>query len=80
LERCADAFSKPGTASRGRYAIGLHRVSTTEQEHSGPGLEAQRASMRVYVAQVWQLVTEHEDVATGKDDHRPGFQAALARL
>jgi DNA invertase Pin-like site-specific DNA recombinase len=30
-------------------------------------------------AQGWLLVAEHEDVASGKDDRRPGFQAALAR-
>ena len=36
--------------------------------------------MRAYVAaQGWQLVAEHEDVASGKDDRRPGFQAALTR-
>jgi DNA invertase Pin-like site-specific DNA recombinase len=66
--------------SQGRYAIGLYRVSTAEQGHSGLGLEAQRASVRAYVAaQGWTLVAEHEDVASGKDDRRPGFQAALAR-
>jgi DNA invertase Pin-like site-specific DNA recombinase len=63
-----------------RYAVGLYRVSTAEQGHSGLGLEAQRASVRAYVAaQGWTLVAEHEDVASGKDDRRPGFQAALAR-
>jgi DNA invertase Pin-like site-specific DNA recombinase len=30
-------------------------------------------------AQGWTLVAEHSDVASGKDDRRPGFQAALAR-
>jgi hypothetical protein len=36
--------------------------------------------VRAYVAaQGWQLVAEHEDVASGKDDRRPGFQAALTR-
>ena len=43
-------------------------------------MEAQRASVRAYVAaQGWTLVAEHEDVASGKDDHRPGFRAALGR-
>jgi DNA invertase Pin-like site-specific DNA recombinase len=51
-----------------------------EQGHSGLGLEAQRASVRAVVAaQAWKLVAEHEDIASGKDDRRPGFQAALAR-
>ena len=63
-----------------RYAIGLNRVSTAEQGHSGLGLEAQQASVRAFVAtQGWTLVAEFSDIASGKDDRRPGFQAALAR-
>lgn len=80
MERCAEVFPKPGAVPRGRYAIGLYRVSTTEQWQSGLGLGAQRASVRAYVAaQDWTLVAEHEDVASGNDDDRPGFQAALSR-
>ena len=30
-------------------------------------------------AQGWTLVAEYSDIASGKDDRRPGFQAALAR-
>jgi DNA invertase Pin-like site-specific DNA recombinase len=30
-------------------------------------------------AQGWTLVAEFSDIASGKDDHRPGFQAALTR-
>lgn len=63
-----------------RYAVGLYRVSTAEQGHSGLGLEAQQASVRAFVAsQGWTLVAEYSDVASGKDDRRPGFQAALTR-
>ena len=63
-----------------RLAVGLTRVSTAEQGQSGLGLEAQQASIRSFVAmQGWTLVAEHSDVASGKDDRRPGFQAALAR-
>jgi len=63
-----------------RYAVGLYRVSTTEQGHSGFGLEAQRASIQAFVAaQGWTLVAEYSDVASGKDDRRPDFQAALTR-
>jgi DNA invertase Pin-like site-specific DNA recombinase len=70
----------PNGAPQTRYAVGLYRVSTVEQGHSGLGPEAQRASVRTYVAaQGWTLVAEHEDVASGKDDRRLGFQAALAR-
>ena len=63
-----------------RYAVGLYRVSTAEQGQSGLGLEAQQASVRAYAAaQGWTLVAEFSDVASGKDDQRPGFQAALLR-
>ena len=71
------------TPERGRterYAVGLYRVSTAEQGHSGLGLEAQQASVRAFVgAQGWTLVAEFSDIASGKDDHRSGFQAALTR-
>ena len=63
-----------------RYAVGLYRVSTAEQGQSGLGLEAQQASVRAFAAaQGWALVAEFSDIASGKDDHRPGFQAALTR-
>jgi len=63
-----------------RYAVGLYRVSTAEQGNSGLGLEAQQASVRPFVAsQGWTLVAEFSDIASGKDDRRPGFQAALTR-
>src|SRR5579859_6840171 len=63
-----------------RYAVGLYRVSTAEQGHSGLGLEAQQASVRAFVtAQGWTLVAEFSDIASGKDDRRPGFRAALMR-
>jgi DNA invertase Pin-like site-specific DNA recombinase len=63
-----------------RLAVGLIRVSTAEQGNSGLGLEAQQASIRSFiVTQGWTLVAEYSDIASGKDDRRPGFQAALAR-
>ncbi len=69
-----------GRGGAQRLAVGLYRVSTAEQGQSGLGLEAQQASVRAFVAaQGWMLVAEHSDVASGKDDRRPGFQAALAR-
>jgi DNA invertase Pin-like site-specific DNA recombinase len=66
--------------SASRLAVGLYRVSTAEQGQSGLGLEAQQASVRAFVAgQWWTLAAEYSDIASGKDAHRPGFQAALAR-
>jgi DNA invertase Pin-like site-specific DNA recombinase len=71
---------RPALHGAARLAVGLYRVSTAEQGQSGLGLEAQQASVRAFVtAQGWTLVAEHSDIASGKDDRRPGFQAALAR-
>jgi len=62
------------------HAVAYYRVSTAEQGHSGLGLEAQQASVRAFVsAHDRQLIGEFSDIASGKDDRRPGFQAALAR-
>jgi DNA invertase Pin-like site-specific DNA recombinase len=67
-------------ATSTRYAVGLYRVSTAEQGQSGLGLEAQQASVRAFVAsQGWTLVSEQSDIASGKDDRRPGFQTALLK-
>jgi hypothetical protein len=63
-----------------RHAVGLYRVSTAEQGQSGLGLEAQQASVRAFcAAQGWSLVAEYSDVASGRDDRGPGFQAELRR-
>ncbi|MFC0386837.1 recombinase family protein [Muricoccus vinaceus] len=68
------------TSAQPRYAVALYRVSTAEQGHSGLGLEAQQASVRVFVEREGRmLVAEYQDIASGKDDRRPGFQAALTR-
>ena len=68
------------TRHTSRYAVELSRVSTAEQGNSGLGLEAQQASVRAFVsAQGWILVAEYFDFAGGKDDRRPGFQAAITR-
>ncbi len=38
------------------------------------------AAVRAFVAtHGWSLVAEHSDIASGKDDRRPGFQASLKR-
>jgi DNA invertase Pin-like site-specific DNA recombinase len=67
-------------ANTPRLAVGLNRVSTADQGNSGLGLEAQQASIRAFVAALgWTMVAEYSDIASGKDDRRPGFQAALAR-
>ena len=63
--------SRPGP----RYAVGLYRVSTAEQGYSGLGLEAQQTSVRAFIAaQGWKVVAEYSDIASGKDDRRPGYR------
>lgn len=43
-------------------------------------MKAQQASVRASVAgQGWGLLAEHSDIASGKDDGRPGSQAGLTR-
>ena len=60
--------------TRPRHAIALYRVSTAEQGHSGLGLEAQQVAVRAFVgAQGWTLIGEFSDIASGKDDSRPGL-------
>jgi hypothetical protein len=70
----------PARSSGPRYAVGLYRVSTSEQGHSGLGLEARQASVRAFAAaQGWAVVAEYSDIASGKVDRWTSFQAALAR-
>src|SRR5262245_30540482 len=55
------------------------RVSTKRQGESGLGLEAQRASVEAFLnGGRWQLIQEHVEVESGKDDHnRPALHSAL---
>ena len=55
------------------------RVSTKRQGESGLGLEAQRAAVETFLnGGSWQLVEEHVEVESGKDDHnRPALHKAL---
>ena len=67
---------RPGLPGAARLTVGLYRTSTAEQGHSGIGLEAQQASVRVFAAQGWTLVAEYFDVGSGNGDRRQDFQAA----
>jgi DNA invertase Pin-like site-specific DNA recombinase len=62
-----------------RAAVVYLRVSTREQGTSGLGLEAQRHSVDVFCeGHGYQVVGEHQDVESGKNNARPGLMAALA--
>jgi DNA invertase Pin-like site-specific DNA recombinase len=68
-----------GKTKRPAYAVAYYRVSTAEQGQSGLGLEAQKAAVEVFAAaRGWKVVARFSDVASGKSDARPGYQAALA--
>jgi DNA invertase Pin-like site-specific DNA recombinase len=55
------------------------RVSTKRQGESGLGLEAQRHAVETFLnGGKWQLVEEHVEVESGKDDkNRPALHEAL---
>lgn len=59
--------------------VGYVRVSTDDQADSGAGLEAQRSAIRAECQRRgWQLLTMHEDTASGRSTSgRRGLKAAL---
>ena len=60
-----------------KKAMGYYRVSTLGQEDN-TSLEDQKERVRAYCkSQGWVLVVEFEDVASGGNVDRPGYQAAL---
>jgi DNA invertase Pin-like site-specific DNA recombinase len=66
-----------------RILVGYIRVSTSQQGHSGLGIDAQRSAIaRFAEAEGFELVREFVEVETGKGsdalDRRPQLTAALA--
>ena len=60
-------------------AISYLRVSTSAQERSGLGLEAQKQSVYAYAQSTGlELVADYQDVESGKRDDRPELQRAIA--
>jgi DNA invertase Pin-like site-specific DNA recombinase len=70
------------TTARPMRVTAYYRVSTAEQGDSGLGLEAQRAAVAAECARRgWELVAEHQDIASAKTTNgRPELAAALAEL
>jgi len=59
-----------------RY-VAYYRVSTEQQGKSGLGLEAQRAAVLAFVGEQ-ELIAEHTDIESGKNNDRPALKRALA--
>lgn len=55
------------------------RVSTDRQGRSGLGIEAQREAVRRILRDEDRIVASYTETESGKVDHRPQLQAALAR-
>jgi DNA invertase Pin-like site-specific DNA recombinase len=68
------------TPTRDKYVAYL-RVSTGKQGRSGLGLEAQRETVKHFVAQRGGVIIapEYVEVESGKRDDRPELDKALAR-
>jgi DNA invertase Pin-like site-specific DNA recombinase len=57
--------------------VAYYRVSTDKQGKSGLGIEAQRESVRAYIAGRGTLVREYTEIETGKRSDRPKLTEAL---
>lgn len=60
--------------------ISYYRVSTQRQGRSGLGLEAQKASVKTYLAGLpdAELLAEYQDIESGAHDDRPELQKAIS--
>ena len=62
-----------------RKCVSYLRVSTTRQGESGLGIEAQRSSVTAFLrGDHWKQVGEYVEVESGKNNHRPELQKAIA--
>ena len=57
--------------------IGYIRVSTKEQDNSGLGQLVQKTMIRNFVKSDDHLITEYEEVESGKNDNRPELLKAI---
>jgi DNA invertase Pin-like site-specific DNA recombinase len=61
-----------------RKAIAYYRVSTSEQERSGLGLDAQKQAVSAYIAGAGlELVADYEEIESGKRNDRPALHQAI---
>lgn len=57
--------------------IAYYRVSTQKQGNSGLGLEAQRSDVYKFVERGGSLLTEYQDIESGKNNDRPSLIKAI---
>lgn len=57
--------------------VAYYRVSTKFQENSGLGLSAQRTDVNKFIAKGGELITEFQDIESGKKDNRPNLLKAI---
>lgn len=64
--------------AKGKF-VAYYRVSTARQGRSGLGLEAQQQAVHDYLnGNGWEIVAEHIEVESGKENDRPELEKALA--
>ncbi len=61
-----------------RRAVVYLRVSTNKQRISGLGMEAQRETVRRFLAEGWHVLDEVTEVESGRVSNRPELDRALA--
>lgn len=57
--------------------IAYYRVSTQKQGNSGLGLNAQRTDVNRFISKGGELITEFEDIESGKKNNRPNLIKAI---
>lgn len=58
--------------------IAYYRVSTQKQGISGLGLEAQRSDVNKFLSRGGKLISEYQDIESGKKNDRPNLIRAIA--
>jgi DNA invertase Pin-like site-specific DNA recombinase len=74
-----NAQRSSGFVKMAKACIFYRRVSTSEQQNSGAGLEAQQRALVAFAQQHgFECVGEFQDVQSGADDDRPALAKALS--
>jgi DNA invertase Pin-like site-specific DNA recombinase len=64
--------------AKARRFVAYYRVSTDRQGKSGLGLDAQRKAVLDYLnGGSWELVAEHTEIESGKNNERPALAKAI---